>query len=172
MSFQEIRRRLRITGFTIGEVGVDMEPPPEADSNVARRVLTFLEDRRVLYNHWWHEDIEACIRSVQQIRQFLTDELMRLDSGSNLIHSLRAMRAACRRFVDVRFSEQDMITLRAHAGPQFDDGAKLGAGLGELRQTFGYHVALIAVQYEIDVDADLASILPAYDEDDIYPFLK
>ena len=32
--------------------------------------------------------------------------------------------------------------------------------LGELRATIGQHVALMAVKWEIDVEQDLASVLP------------
>ncbi|WP_139165767.1 DUF6650 family protein [Chromobacterium amazonense] len=46
MKFREIISR--ITGFSIPIFGIQWNPP-EAECAAAKRVLTFLEDRRVLY---------------------------------------------------------------------------------------------------------------------------
>jgi hypothetical protein len=49
MKWKEIANRLN--GFSIASVGVQWTPKP-TDSEVARRVIRFLEDRRVLYNDY------------------------------------------------------------------------------------------------------------------------
>jgi hypothetical protein len=54
----------------------------------ARRVLTFLEDRRVLRNVSVREDVENCVQSVLKIREYLTAELSKLDSESELNQSI------------------------------------------------------------------------------------
>lgn len=43
---------------------------------------------------------------------------------------------------------------------------RFGAALGELRATFGLHIAKIASQNGLDVEDDLARILPASDTED------
>ena len=70
---------------------------------IAKRVITFLEDRRVLY-----EDrrvlydppmqvAEFCVASVEKIRQFLTEELSASSLPDDLKNDMRAMRSACRK---------------------------------------------------------------------------
>lgn len=53
--------------------------PGEAKIAPARRVLVYLEDRRVLFALWNVEIPEDCVDSILMIRQFLTDQLGRLD---------------------------------------------------------------------------------------------
>jgi hypothetical protein len=43
---------------------------------------------------------------------------------------------------------------------------RFGAALGELRATFGLHIAKLATQNGLDVEDDLARILPASDVED------
>ena len=42
----------------------------------------------------------------------------------------------------------------------------LGTALGELRSVFGIHIGQIAVSYGIDVEEQLADLLPAAPEED------
>ena len=42
-------------------------------------------------------------------------------------------------------------------------GPAFFVALGELRATFGIHIAALAYQFDIDVESDLASILPSED---------
>jgi hypothetical protein len=72
MRFSEIASRL--TGISTPIGGVSWTPPTP-DIEVARRVLTFLEDRRVLYDPMEAEVAAHCIESVLQIRRFLTEVL-------------------------------------------------------------------------------------------------
>jgi hypothetical protein len=59
---------------------------------VARRIITFLEDRRVLYNPYHMEDPRHCIQSVIEIRQFLTAELSNLSGDEELVQNLRGIK--------------------------------------------------------------------------------
>ena len=70
MKFKEVISR--ITGFSVPIFGVSWNPP-QPDVTAARRVLVFLEDRRVLYNPYNIEAEDQCIYSVTEIRRFLTE---------------------------------------------------------------------------------------------------
>src|SRR5260370_41813298 len=95
--FKEIA--LKITGFTTPIFGVSWEPPNN-EREIAKSVVTFLEDRRVLYNPTELEVPHHCISSVIEIRRFLTEKMNDLDQNGELAKNLRTMRAACRKFLD------------------------------------------------------------------------
>ncbi|HZP43968.1 MAG TPA: DUF6650 family protein [Candidatus Binatia bacterium] len=154
-----IRRRL--TGFSIPVFGVSWNPP-EPRRDAARRLITFLEDRRVLYAPEEMEVPSHCVSSVLDIRRYLTEELQRGSDDDDLTKSVRAMRAACRKFLDV--ARNDVV--RFGGRPGHWASWRFNGALGELRGVFGVHLARIAVQYGVDVDDDLAAILPGEDEAD------
>lgn len=91
MRFKEIITCL--TGLNLGPFGAQWSPP-EPEISKARRVLTELEDRRVLYNPSSLEVPAHCVDSVIDIRRLLTAELGALDEDTPLASSLRAMRAS------------------------------------------------------------------------------
>jgi hypothetical protein len=125
----------------------------------ARRVIAMLEDRRVLYAPEEMEVASHGVQSVIEIRHRLSDELGKLDSGSELTASLLAMRAACRKFLErVGTDGRDGIH---HANGWVFYSWTFGSALGELRGTFGIHVAKIAAAFKLDVEDRLASIVPA-----------
>jgi len=104
---------------------------------------------------------EHCVESVIEIRRFLTSEIGLVDQGE-LSSSLRAMRAACRKFVDrVQAHEGDIIRFGAHRGHWAS--WEFSGALGELRGVFGIYLAKIASAFGLDVEDDLASILPGKD---------
>ena len=74
------------------------------------------------------------------------------------------MRAACRKFLTAA-GPPGVSTreLAAEVGDPFSDPvtkSRLTADLGELRGVFGIHIARISAAYGIDVEEDLARILP------------
>ncbi|MFI5182533.1 MAG: DUF6650 family protein, partial [Thermoanaerobaculia bacterium] len=97
MKFREVVSRL--TGISTPVFGAQWRPP-EAEIEVAKRVLAFLEDRRVLFDPPHMEFEPFCIQSALEIRKFLTKELGSLNRKRPLAQSLSAVRAACRRFLD------------------------------------------------------------------------
>lgn len=162
MKFQEIANRL--TGISIPIFGVSWNPP-EAQVTIARRVVTFMEDRRVLYIPSEMEVPYHCVESVNQMREFLTKELLGIESSSELSASLRAMRAACRKFLnEVGNEDGDLVRFGAHPG-HYASWIFNGA-LGELRGVFGIHIARLAAHHGLDIEDELASILPTQDVDD------
>ena len=155
MRFTEIASRL--TGISCPVFGVSWNPP-EAERSVARRIITFLEDRRVLFVDSEMEVPAHCVESVHQIREMLTRELAALAQDSELAQSLRAMRAACRKFLQVTGTDRRIIEFGGHHG-HYASWTFNGA-LGELRGVFGIHIAKVATAYGHDVEADLSRILP------------
>ena len=167
MRFTEITRRL--TGLSCPVFGLSWSPA-EAEVTAAKRIIAFLEDRRVLYNPTEAEIPAHCVASVQNIRAFLTSELEKQDQDATLTENLLAMRAACRKFMDAmqRLDERERIIL---VGPIGNAGSYSAwvflQALGELRAMVGLHVALIAVRNGLDVENDLATILPADPSNDV-----
>ncbi|GHH70851.1 hypothetical protein GCM10018793_05550 [Streptomyces sulfonofaciens] len=161
MRVMEVMRRIK--GFSTPLGGVDWELPPPQRA-VAEKVVVYLEDRRVLtvrrVGMVAVEDRENCVASVLEIRATLTRILMEPDTGDQLAENLKAMRAACRRFLDT-------------VGPDHTGGARshmlsatFGAALGELRAVFGIQLGIIAARHHVDLPEELTAILPASDTDD------
>jgi hypothetical protein len=158
MKFKEILNRL--TGISTPIFGVSWNPL-DLEVTVARRVIVYLQDRRVLYNPYDLEVPEHCIESVLEIRRFLTSELDSIRGDSELSKNLQAMQAACRKFLN-RQTGHEFRILRYR-----DNNVTMWSfltALGELRGVFGIHLAQIAAKYGLDIAEPLASILPAGNE--------
>jgi hypothetical protein len=147
MKFSEIGQRINGIGISTPIFGFSVNwNPPEPAKNVAREVIIFLENRRVLYNPYFLESYSHCLDSANQMRDFLTDKITKAPSD-DLEKHLRAMRKACINFVQL---------LTQRHPHQF-----IGEGLGELRATLGLHIGILAAQYGIDIEDDLAAIIPS-----------
>jgi hypothetical protein len=160
MKFREIAES-RVTGLSCPIFGVSWEPP-ESERTVARRVIAFLEDRRVLYVPGEGESPEHCVRSVIEIRQFLTEELGKIEANLHLSKPSAAIRAACRKFVSVTEKDRGVILRNANSHMHYASFT-FSSALGELRGVAGIHIAMLAATYGLDVENDLASIFPESD---------
>lgn len=156
MKFKEITSRL--TGISCPIFGVSWNPP-QSHITIGRKVISFLEDRRVLYNPYHMEDHNHCVESVIEIRRFLTAELGAITDDEGLSQSLRAMLAACRKFLDTVQEINRRIII--HSGMNGPANWIFNSALGELRGVMGIHIAAIAAQHGLDVEGNLVSILPA-----------
>lgn len=161
MNFREIASR--ITGLSVPVFGVQWNPP-EAERSAARRVLAFLEDRRVLFVPSEMEVPDHCVAAVLGIREFLTIEIGKLDASAELAQSLRAMRAACRKFL-ATVEADDRRAVRFGASRGHYASWVFNGAVGELRGVFGVHIARLATSHGLDVEDELASILPAKVDD-------
>jgi hypothetical protein len=155
--FQEVMNR--ITGISTPFFGISWTPPV-LDVEQARALITYLEDRRVLYGPVGEEDMLYSAESVLEIRQRLTADLEKLDRTSLLAQSISDMRSACRKFLD--FTRDDIDLDWVHG---FTMMMSFGTALGELRGIFGIHIARISAAYGIDVEEQLATILPNPNDD-------
>jgi hypothetical protein len=118
----------------------------------------------VLYNEFEVEVPQHCVASVLEMRHFLTEVMMEHAQADELQKNLRAMRAACRRFlermrIDPEGADSTIVRRAARQGLGFHD-LLLNQALGELRGVFGIHVAQIAVKYGLEVENQLATIFP------------
>lgn len=153
--FRKIAKNL--TGISTPIFGVSWQPT-ENEQDVARKLLVFLEDRRALYNPYNIEMPEYVDRSIIEIRHELTDTLKNLDEDSEISPHLRAMRAACRKFLNQTAS-------RHRHSYHGRENAEFFAALGELRAIFGIHIAQLCVKYGVDIEEELAAILPILDDE-------
>ena len=133
--------------------------PAELEIAGARRVEASLRTGGCCTDLCQMEVPDHCVRSVLDIRHHLSDELGKLEGGSELAASLRAMRAACRKFLE-RVGTDGREGIRHASGGGYQSWT-CGSALGELRGTFVVHVAKIAAQFHLDVEDKLAAILPA-----------
>jgi hypothetical protein len=128
-------------------------------------VITYLEDRRVLYNPYDMEVPSHCIHSVVDIRHFLTAQIAELADDEGICLNLRAMRAACRKFLDTINDGDASRPMRKIW--RFDERGPsswiFNSALGELRGVIGVHLAALAVQHGLDIEVELSTILPAED---------
>ena len=133
------------------------------DRDAVRGLLTFMEDRRVLYvaQHLEvHGDVE---RSVHEIRKRCTDALTAISEPAPVREHIRAIRAACRRFLEEPHAE--FRNIASFPFGRFRDEAGFFTALGELRASIGAQIAVLASYYEIELESELAGILPPEDTD-------
>ena len=147
----------RVTGFSVPGFGLQWTPA-EDERKTIRTLLTFLEDRRVLYRPQHLEVVGEVERSVLAIRQQCTETLSALPEQSSALSSIRMIRAACRTFLD-----QPRADFR-NLYPRDFDIARTGAGffvaLGELRARVGVQIAILSVRYQVEIEAELAASFP------------
>jgi hypothetical protein len=157
LSLADLARR--ITGFSTPFFGVQWTPP-SAEREPVRAFLTFLEDRRALYVPYELEVVRYVVPSVQEIRHQCTETLAALPEASRAITPVRAIRGACRLFL-----EQPLLDMTNLPWPhlrQFDSSIFYTA-LGELRAVVGLQVGILALLYEIGLEGDLMTIIPVAD---------
>lgn len=158
--FKEIIKR--ITGFSTPFFGVSWEPS-EIERDKARRLLTFLEDQRLLLGNYEFllKDIEYLIDALYRLRNKLTEELEALDQSSPLTKLISSMRSACRKCLD-------SIQMYNGSGGtySFREHRVYFAAIGELRAILGLQIAQICARYELDISEELGSILPSIEDEE------
>ena len=166
MKFSEIAAR--INGISTPFGGISWIPPV-VDVEVARRFVTFVEARRVLFSTYTNEVPEQCAKSVIEIRDFLTSELGKGGIAEPLSGPIRLARRYCTQFLERVGATESSVTSDAHDRHLFREPRWsmhdywFGEALGALRAGVGLQVGIIAANYKIDVEDQLAQIIPAPD---------
>lgn len=155
MQFKEILSKLTGIGGPI--FGLSWQPS-ENERSMAKRIIIFLEPRRVLYSEYEYELVHHCITSVIEIRNFLTSELSNINENSDLNSYVRSMRNSCNKFLNKCPDNNDFRHCIRQEG-NIDSWVFVSA-IGELRGVFGIMVGQIAKAYGFDVEADLSQIIP------------
>jgi len=153
-SIREVVAELRSQARKLESFTARLPEVPESPIVIAKRVITFLEDRRILYVPYIMEDADFCVASAERMRQFFTEQLSPLSVPDELKNTMREMRSACRKFM------QEVVILPGDSRPST---LVLVEALKELRATLGQLVARLAEQYHInDIDKGLASMLSTH----------
>jgi hypothetical protein len=155
MRFNEIVHKL--TGISCPIFGVSWTPT-ETERSIAQNIIIFLEPRRVLYSPYEYEMVSSCIHSVVQIKDYLTSALQKIKDDSKLNEYIRAMRNACNKFLNQCPDTNDFRSCACNNGNIYN-WIFLSA-IGELRGNFGVMIGQISTTYGLDVEEDLAQIIP------------
>ncbi len=156
IAFSDIAKR--ITGISTPVFGVSWNPP-ENKRSIIQRLVAFLEDRRALYADYSREYGPWVEKSIIEIRAELTNILKSCPDDEQLTGPIRAMRAACRKYLD------EIGPSGSHRQMLYPHEAAMWQTLGELRGIIGLHLARLCVAYGVDVESELASIFPSPDEE-------
>lgn len=156
----------RITGLSTPVAGLSWDAVGPSDREVASTVLTFLADRRVLFNRYLWEHPEHVAQSVLSIRAELTRLLASPGLGDELATHLRFMRGACRDFLDKTGSPAVRITPGQPPPSPIDVPTHPGLSheffqaLGELRARLGIYIGAIATDFGLPVEDQLRGCMP------------
>jgi hypothetical protein len=144
-----------VTGFSTPVFGLNWNPPKDK-RKIAAGLITFLEDKRVLYVPHDMEYEAWAAESVLQIREELTRTLQQCPPKDELTGPIKTMQAGCRKFLDLMGPPMGR-------GRFFDD-QNMWVAIGQLRGVFGDQLAQQSVAYGIEVEGELASIIPVEDD--------
>ena len=128
---------------------------PEDERQVVRNFLDFLADRRVLFNPHYLEIEDQVVQSIRDIRQEFTEYLKAAAEGSEADSAFRAIRAACRRFLD-----EPHLDFRHFGGHHLGDRPGFFTALGEFRAAVGIQIEALSRHYRINLEPELTTILP------------
>lgn len=145
-----------MTGVSAAVGGAQWERRDD-DAEIARRVLNLFADRRMLWKDFSVEIEEHCVVSANKVRDALGGHLDNPEIGTDLTRRLGLLQRLFRDFVD----EVGPAGEDRHGHRWSTHGIDvLSMALGRLRGLVGVQVGELAALYGLDVDDDLASLVP------------
>ncbi len=149
----------RLAGVSVLGFGMSWKAP-EPERVVVRDVITGLEDKRAFYSQAVWEEPSHVVQSLFKIRDELTNGLKRVGDSSPAKDAFRIMRSACRDFLTLTSAKALQQKRGMMRLDSMWDQEQFFIELGKLRSVFGQQLAVLGYLYGIDIEADLASILP------------
>jgi hypothetical protein len=95
----------RVTGISTPFGGIQWSDPGPSDTEIVRKLLLFLEDKRALYSSFDLEIVSQVEYSLHQIRDECTKALQLLPKNAFASMPIRAIRQACRCFHDEQIED-------------------------------------------------------------------
>jgi hypothetical protein len=152
--FSDILRRITGISFPIG--GIQWNPPTD-QRRLAKQVLDELNNRRVLYAPFYQENEQACINSALDLRENLKSIIDAAPDRSPVYKCAKEIQKACRTFMSkteqLDFSVRDRATSVATR-------AMFEQSLTKFRRSVGETTKNLIAAYELDVEDELAAIIP------------
>jgi len=159
MSWKIFLRRL--TGISTPLGGVSFQPVTENERKIAFQVISFLEDRRILYRTMGIEVHDWSVKSVFEIRSFLTEMISSTDDYPALTEDLKNIRKACRKFLNDVEADENSEFILDHKVENFKDKQKRFAeAFFDIRKPISRCVMELSYRYDIQIHGELRSILP------------
>jgi len=157
-----MNEEVRPVSFTIGPVGVGWEFIG-ADRDVASRLLTFLEDKGVLYNPYAKKCPSGVMDSIDKIRDRIQRDMEGLSRESFLFAVLNSMRGHIKQFRNYicRTTCKDDAPRLCKDCKVYESGCT--DALDGLRAAIGFEIAQFTGKYGLSVKAPLTSLLPKID---------
>ncbi|MGK9003728.1 DUF6650 family protein [Citrobacter europaeus] len=149
MHYKDILKH--ISGISCPLFGIQWNPPTYS-SDIAREIVLFLENKRVLFNFPQNEVINICILSANEIRVELVNQ-QKKTNDTKLNEVIRKMLYCTRDFVNK--AEQISLGTNTVVMQSMLERELLG-----YRRKMGNLIAILSVRYGIDVGDELAVILP------------
>jgi hypothetical protein len=149
-------RDVNVSAIIVAGATATGTEPRESDIDLAGRVLTALEYRRVLFDPSDAESEAYSIESVLQLRTSLQDMLGGLDRQSLLAAYLREMVRVCGHFL-TRTQQMNDDMWHGFRRRVFEEA------LAEMRGQFGVLIGQFTAAHGLDVTGDLVRIVPQTD---------
>jgi hypothetical protein len=152
----------KITGFSTPLGGLNWQIPEDNTSNEIRRLLTFLEDRRLFHivDDKAYEVRSGHLRrpqyvtdSVLKVRDEITECMKSMEFPKRTQDSLEQMRRACRTYL--------ASPSIGAAGRQMGRGGRMSISeaVGRFRTAMGIEIAKLCADYAIDVEEELTPLV-------------
>jgi len=144
-----MKDKIRIKGMSGFGFGISWDYS-ESEQAIAKKVISFLEFKRVLVNPAEMEIPEHCATSVIEIKNFLVGELPKVKDKKALQVCLREMCSACNKFLDELPTENRHKIIYKNTNGNWED-ASYSRILKEFRDTFIECIKTITTEYKIEI---------------------